>query len=402
MKLTDTLIKSLKPTDKQQKISDGEGLNLLVMPNGSKLWRYRYKFGGKEKMISLGAYPAIGLKAARAARDDYKELLSQGIDPSIDKQETKIRQTLAIENDFQSVARSWWTVWQVGKNIAYAKKVWHMFEVDVFPFIGGRALDAIKQSTILLILKNIVKRGALDTVKKIHQRIVLVFRYAITHELTQFNPAEKLILDDIVPKRKTKNQTRIDLKELPQLLRDIDAYDGNAITRHALQFMALSFVRTSELIKAEWSEFDILAGLWRIPPERMKMDAPHIVPLSRQALALLHDLRKITGGGVYLFPSIRGDGKCMSNNTMLYALYRMGYHSRMTGHGFRSVASTALNERGYDERHIELQLSHLTGNAVQRAYDHSKHLEARATLMQAWADYLDEQRGKGKVIKLHA
>jgi integrase len=372
------------------------------MPNGSKLWRYRYKFGGKEKMISLGAYPAIGLKAARAARDDYKELLSQGIDPSIDKQETKIRQTLAIENDFQSVARSWWTVWQVGKNIAYAKKVWHMFEVDVFPFIGGRALDAIKQSTILLILKNIVKRGALDTVKKIHQRIVLVFRYAITHELTQFNPAEKLILDDIVPKRKTKNQTRIDLKELPQLLRDIDAYDGNAITRHALQFMALSFVRTSELIKAEWSEFDILAGLWRIPPERMKMDAPHIVPLSRQALALLHDLRKITGGGVYLFPSIRGDGKCMSNNTMLYALYRMGYHSRMTGHGFRSVASTALNERGYDERHIELQLSHLTGNAVQRAYDHSKHLEARATLMQAWADYLDEQRGKGKVIKLHA
>lgn len=400
MKLTDSYIKSVKPNDKTQKLTDGHGLYLSITPTGSKLWRYRYRYAGKENTLSFGKYPQVSLKEARAERERVSDLLKQGIDPSIDKQEAKIMQAMAIENDFKSVAQAWWEGWKGDKTDAHAAKVWGNLEKDVFPIIGNRPVDSIKPSLIRLTVQGVAKRGALDTAARVHQYIRSVLSYAVAHELIESNPALGLLLDDIIPKRKTKNQVRIDLKELPQLLRDIDAYDGHVLTRYALQLIALTFVRTKELIEAEWSEIDFRAGVWRIEPHRMKMKVAHIVPLSSQVLAILSALHKITGGGRYLFPSLKGDGKCMSNNTILYALYRMGYHSRMTGHGFRGVASTALNEQGYDERHIELQLAHLVGNEVKRAYDHSKHLAERTKMMQAWADYLDEQRGMGKVIKM--
>jgi integrase len=236
----------------------------------------------------------------------------------------------------------------------------------------------------------------------VHQYIRAVLTYAVTHELAEVNHARDIQVNDIIPKRKTKNQTRIDLKELPQLLRDIEAYDGYVVTKCAIKLLALTAVRTKELIEGEWEEVDWQGKVWRIAPERMKMKVVHIVPLSTQALTILRELRNITGGNRYMFPSVKGDGRTMSNNTILYALYRMGYHSRMTGHGFRGVFSTSLNEQGYDERHIELQLSHLYGGEVKRAYDHSKHLVERAKMMQDWADYLDVQRSQGLVIKMRA
>lgn len=399
-KLTDTLIKAIKQTDKRQQFADGGGLVLYVMPNGSKLWQYRYRFFGKAKLLAIGKYPAVSLKDARAERDRAAELIAQGIDPSIDRQESKLKQEAAIENDFRSVAQLWWNGWKGDKTEAHATKVWGNLEKDIFPIIGKRPVNSIKPSLIRLTVQGVAKRGALDTAARVHQYIRSVLNYAVAHELIEANPALGLLLDDIIPKRKTKNQVRIDPKDLPQLLRDIDAYDGHVLTRYALQLMALTFVRTKELIEAEWSEIDFKARVWRIEPKRMKMKVAHIVPLSDQAMAVLAEVRKISGGNRYLFPSIKGDGKCMSNNTILYALYRMGYHGRMTGHGFRGVASTALNEQGYDENHIELQLAHLVGNEVKRAYDHSKHLIERTKMMQHWADYLDQQRGSGVVIPM--
>lgn len=392
MKLTDSIIKNIKPTDKRQQLADGKGLVLYVMPNGVKLWRYRYRYGGKANILSLGKYPDVSLKEARQARELTEESLKRGLDLSLEKKEAKIRQEYAIKNDFKTVASSWWDAWRGDKTEAHADKVWGVLEKDVFPIMGSKPVEMIKASSIRIAVQGVVKRGALDTATRVHQYIRTILGYAVAHELIEINPARDLLLTDIIPKKKTKNQNRIDLKELPKLLQDIEAYDGNKLTLYALKLISLTFVRTKELIEAEWSEIDFVAKVWRIAPERMKMKTAHIVPLSRQSLAILSELRKITGGNRFVFPSIKGDGKCMSNNTILYALYRMGYHSRMTGHGFRGVASTALNEQGYDERHIELQLAHLVGNEVKRAYDHSKHLGERTKMMQDWADYLDQQR----------
>ena len=400
MKLTDALIKAVKPTDKRQQVPDGGGLVLHIMPNGSKLWRYRYRFNGKASMLSLGGYPATSLKDARAARDDARALLNQGESPAQAKLEAKEMLSYSICNRFEAVALEWFNHWKIGRTERYSNDTWRRLNLDVFPLLGKKPIDRISTRLVVLMVKSIVKRGALDMAKRALQKTEQIFRYGVQHGFCESDPTVSVRPSDIIPARKIVNQTRIDLKEFPKLLRDIEAYDGHALTKYALGLIALTFVRTTELIKAEWSEIDYQAGLWRIPAERMKKATPHIVPLSRQTLALLKQVRAITGGGVYLFPSQKTEGKCMSNNTILFALYRMGYHSRMTGHGFRGVASTALNEQGYSERHIELQLSHLTGNAVQRAYDHSKHLTERAAMMQDWANYLDEQRGQGAIIKM--
>ena len=400
MKLNDTMIRAFKPSDRQEKHADGKGLNLLVMPNGSKLWRYRYRYNGKENNLSLGEYPEVTLKAARAERDRMAELLKKGINPSIDRKEAKLKQSHAIENDFTAVALAWWNQWRVRQTEGHAKGVWRRIERDVLPTMGDYPVKDIKPSLVILTVKTIADRGAYDVAKRAYQNINMIFRYARTHELVDVNPAADLVLDHIVPHVKTKNQVRIDLKDLPQLLRDIEAYDGHIVTKYAVQLLALTFVRTKELIEATWSEIDFSGRVWRIAGERMKMKTPHIVPLSAQALAILSKLKAITGGGVYLFPSIKGDGKTMSNNTILYALYRMGYHSRMTGHGFRGVASTALREQGYSRDLVELQLAHLVGTEVERAYNSMELLPERTAMMQAWADYLDQQRYEGVALKV--
>ena len=399
MKLNDALIKSIKPTDKQDKHPDGKGLYLFVNPNGSKWWRFLYRYGGKQKTLSMGVYPQVTLKEARAERERMGALLAQGIDPSIERKEKKLSQAYSIENDFGSVARAWWDNWKVANSEAHALKVWSIFEKDIFPVFGKYPVENIKPSLVRLAVKRVVERGAYDTAGRVHQYTSAVLSYAFNHELVASNVARDIAVNDLIPRRKKQSMGRVDLKDLPQLLQDIQAYDGNAITKIAIQLLSLTFVRTKELIQATWDEIDFIGKVWRIAPERMKMGTAHIVPLSAQTLDLLGELKKITGGSKHLFPSVKGDGKTMSNNTILFALYRMGYKDRMTGHGFRGVASTALREQGFSRDVVELQLSHLVGNEVERAYNTMELLAERTAMMQAWADYLDAQRGIGQVVQ---
>ena len=399
MKLTERNIKDKKPTDKRKQLADGNGLVLYIMPNGSKLWRYRYRYNGSPKMLSLGEYPTVTLKDARAERERVSDLLAQGIDPSIERKEKKLSQAYAIENDFKSVARAWWDNWKVANSEAHALKVWGIFEKDIFPVFGKYPVENIKPSLVRLAVKRVVERGAYDTAGRVHQYTSAVLSYAFNHELVASNVARDIAVNDLIPRRKKQSMGRVDLKDLPQLLQDIQAYDGNAITKIAIQLLSLTFVRTTELIQATWDEIDFIGKVWRIAPERMKMGTAHIVPLSAQTLDLLGELKKITGGNPHLFPSIKGDGKTMSKNTILFALYRMGYKDRMTGHGFRGVASTALREQGFSRDVVELQLSHLVGNEVERAYNTMELLAERTAMMQAWADYLDAQRGIGQVVQ---
>ncbi|MTD33451.1 tyrosine-type recombinase/integrase [Paludibacterium denitrificans] len=389
MKLTDPVIKAAKPQEKAYTLSDGEGLVLHVQPNGSKWWRFRYRFNGKAGMLSLGVYPDVGLKAARLERDRLKELVKQGRDPSQHRQEEKLTAKLTAENSFEAVARLWWNDWKDGRTENHSKYVIRRLEADVFPVIGAKPITEVTAPLLLMTVKKIEARGALDIAKRAFQTCGQIMRYAVAHGLAERNPAADVRPSDALKSGKTTNHARLSAKELPELLRQIDAYDGQPLTRLALQLMAHTFVRTSELIGARWEEFDIEARQWRIPAERMKMREEHIVPLTEQTLSILENIRTLSGNRPLLFPSERGEGKSMSNNTLLYAIYRMGYHSRMTGHGFRGIASTILHEQGYPHEHIELQLAHAPRNAVSAAYNHAKYLEQRAVMMRDWSNYLD-------------
>lgn len=342
---------------------------------------------GKEKMLSLGVYPAVSLKQARVEHMRFRELLSQGIDPSSHRQEQKQKDTLAAENSFEAVARQWWDNWQTARSKRHADYVIRRLEADIFPAIGMRPINEITAPILLMAIKKIEVRGALDIAKRALSTCGQVFRYAVAHGLAERNPAADIKPSDVLKPTKKTNYARLDQKELPELLKKIDEYDGQPLTRLALQLMTYTFVRTSELIGARWDEID--GRLWRILAERMKMKTLHIVPLSNQAIAVLEQIKEISGENPLLFPGERREGKSMSNNTILYALYRMGYHSRMTGHGFRGIASTILHERGYNHEHIELQLAHTKRNTVSAAYDHATYLVPRAKMMQNWADYLD-------------
>lgn len=390
MKLTDPIIKAAKPKEKPYKLSDGQGLILLIQPNGSKWWRYRYRIAGKEKMLSIGTYPNVTLKKAREMRVTADDLLKQGIDPSQHRQEQKQIAAIAAENSFESVARHWWNHWKHARTERHADYVIRRLEADIFPVIGNKPIHSITAPTLLMAIKKIESRGALDIAKRALSTCGQVFRYAVGHGLAERNPAADIKPSDVLKPTRKANYARLDQKDLPELLQKIEEYDGQPLTRIALQLMALTFVRTSELIGARWEEIDMTAKQWRIPAERMKMRTPHIVPLSSQSLTLINELHVLALDDVLLFPSERRDGKTMSNNTILYALYRLGYHSRMTGHGFRGIASTILHERGYNHEYIELQLAHSPRDAVSAAYNHALYLDQRSVMMQEWADYLDE------------
>ena len=400
MKLTDPIIKAAKPRDKPYKLSDGDGLVLLIQPNGSRWWRYRYRFNSKEKLLSLGTYPDVTLKSARLLRVTFDDLLKQGIDPSRHRQEQRLAKSLAAENSFESIARFWWSHWKDTKTPRHADYVMRRLEADVFPMIGNKPIAEVTAPILLMVIKQIEARGALDIAKRALSTCGQIFRYAVGHGLAERNPATDVKPSDVLKSIKKTNYARLDQKELPELLRRIEAYDGQPLTKLALQLMALTFVRTGELIGARWDEIELDKRLWRIPAERMKMRSPHIVPLSSQAIAVLKKIKNLSGYSPLLFPSERGNGRSMSNNTILYALYRMGYHSRMTGHGFRGIASTVLHEQGYPHEHIELQLAHSPRDAVSASYNHALYLEQRAKMMQWWADYLDELAAGAKVINI--
>lgn len=397
--LTVTAIQKAKPTEKQYRLADERGLVLLVRPNGSKLWQLRFRHEGKEKTASLGQFPDVTLSNARAKRDELRKLVAAGSNPVAVKREQKLTKTAASENTFEIVAREWWAHWSPDRTTRHAGYVLRRLEADVFPAIGARPITAIEAPDLVAMLKTIEARGAMDIAKRAHFTTGQIFRHAISLGKSSRNPAVDFKPGDFLKTHKRENYARIDAKELPLLLRKIEAYQGKPTTRLAVKLMALTFVRTSELIGARWAEFDLEAGRWDIPGTRMKMRTPHIVPLSPQALDVLRTLQTVTGGRELLFPGERDHAKSMSNNTILGALERMGYKGKMTGHGFRGLASTVLHEHGFDHAHIELQLAHMERNEVSAAYNHALYLPQRAKLMQWWGDYL-EGLTKGNVLPL--
>lgn len=390
-----------KGEGKQFKLIDGDGLHLLVRPNGSKLWQLRYRHEGRQKTASLGQYPEVSLATARARRDDLRKLIADGLDPVAEARKARAARSAAQDNSFQAVAGLWYAQWSVGKNERHAAYVLRRLEVDVFPAIGARPVSEIEAPELVTMVKDIAKRGALDIAKRCYETTGQIFRYAIADGLAKRNPVTDVKPGDILPSRRKINYARVGARELPELLRKIEAYQGAPTTRLAVKLMALTFVRTSELIGARWDEFDLDGARWDIPAERMKMGTPHIVPLSTQAVEVLRILETVTGHRELLFPGERDPAKSMSNNTILMALDRMGYKGRMTGHGFRGLASTLLHEQGFEHAHIELQLAHQERNEVSASYNHALYLEPRAKMMQAWADYLDRCRASN-VVRLKA
>lgn len=392
MKLTDSIIKAAKPKEKDYSLTDGHGLGLLVKSSGAKWWRYRYRANGTAKMLSIGVYPDVTLKEARKQQERFKELLTKNIDPSENRKEEKQRAAVAAANSFESVSRLWWNHWKHDKTERHAGYTIRRLEADVFTMIGNKPVNEITAAMLITVIRKVESRGALDIAKRVLTMCGQVMRYAVAHGLAERNPAADIKPADILKPSRKSNYARLSEKELPELLRKIDTYDGQPLTRLALQLMALTFVRTSELIGAHWEEIDLYKKEWRIPAKRMKMKTPHTVPLSIQAIAIIEEIQMLALDNELVFPSEKRNSKSMSNNTILYALYRLGYHSRMTGHGFRGIASTILHERGYNHDHIELQLAHAPRNAVSAAYNHALYLEPRAQMMQDWGDYLESMK----------
>jgi len=403
MGLTIKEIENAKPHTNSYKLADGRGLCLLVSPSGSKLWRWRYRFGGKEKMMALGEYPDVPLKEARGRHLAAREKLADGIDPMEERKaefEERRREAEArqheVQHSFEKIARQWWDWWSVGKSPRHTDYVLRRLEADVFPAFGEKFIDHVTSADIRKLMLQVEGRGARDVAKRAHETTSQIFRYAIAHGIASRNPAADFRPKDILTQAREENFARVEAKELPALLAKIINYDGDAITRLAMRLMAYTFVRTSELIESEWPEFDLDNNRWDIPAGRMKMETPHIVPLSRQSAGVLRALQLLTGNGRFVFPGAHNKNKPMSNNTILFALYRLGYKGRMTGHGFRGLASTILHENDFADEHIELQLAHLKRNKVAAAYNHAKYLNQRASMMQWWADYLDAQIIKGQ------
>ncbi len=392
-KLTEIAIKSAKPGNGIRKLSDGNGLVLRVHPNGSKYWVFRYRYLGKEKNLSLGIYPAVGLAEARSKLSDARKLLSSGQDPSEARKAVKREAMISAENYFEAVAREGIVAKSPAWTPRYAGFVVRRLEQDIFPQLGTRPIKDITPPELLSVVRLIEKRGALELAHRMLQCCGQVFMYGIATGRVERNPAS-----DLKGALKTHvKQTYGHLKaiELPEFLQKLSVYGGHPQTRLAVTLLMLTFVRTTELRGATWDELDLDQGEWRIPAERMKMRRDHIVPLPRQAIAAFRELQSLNGQWMYVFPNSRKPLKHMSENAVLYALYRMGYHNRTTGHGFRHTASTILNESGlFSPDAIERQLAHVQGNKVRAAYNHAQYLPERREMMQWWADFIDQMAAK--------
>lgn len=389
--LSDAAVRNAKPKSKPYKMSDGEGLFLLVTPSGGKYWRLKYFFGAKEKLLALGVYPEVNLADARDRRSQARKVLATGNDPGEAKKEARRLLLQKQGNTFEMVAREWHSNRRPKWTPKYASKTLRRLELDIFPRLGTRAIADITTQELLSAVRKIEERGP-DLAHRVLQVCGQIFSYAVITERAPTNPAASL-RGALAPVVK-KNHAYIKPYELPDYLSKLEAYDGALQTKLAMKFLLLTFVRTGELRAAEWSEISFDKAEWRIPAERMKMREPHIVPLSRQAIAILRELQSLCGHWRHLFPNQHKPSGYMSENTILYGLYRMGYHSKATGHGFRSTASTVLNEHGFPPDVIERQLAHGERNKVRAAYNHAEYLPERRRMMQWWADYLDQLAAK--------
>lgn len=402
MPLSDKAIRAAQHGAKHLRLFDSGGLYLELAPGGGKWWRLKYRFGGKEKRLSLGVYPDTALKQARDRRDDARKLLANGVDPSEQRKATKSAVTDRAANSFEAIAREWFASFSKTWAKSHADKVIHRLELNVFPWLGGRPIAAIGASELLAVLRRIESRGAIETAHRTKQGCSQVFRYAVATGRAERDPTADL-RGAIAPAKARHHPSVKDPTAIGALLRAIDGYSGSAVTKGALQLAPLTFVRPGELRRAEWVEFNLDGAEWRISAERMKMREQHIVPLSTQAVAVLRELHPITGAGKYVFPGARTNGRAMSENTVNAALRRLGYSKdEMTGHGFRSIASTHLNEQGWHRDAIERQLAHAERDDVRAAYNFAEHLPERRRMMQAWADYLDGLRIGGNVTPIGA
>lgn len=406
-KLTDNGVKNAKPGPKPAKLFDGEGLFLLVQTTGAKLWRLKYRFGGKEKLLALGTYPEIKLKDARERRQGARELVAKGIDPSETRKAEKASRASQSEGTFEAVAREWHKVIHTVKTSeGHAARTLIRLEQDAFPYIGALPMPEITAPKLLEVLRRVESRGAIETAHRIKQACGQVFRYGIATGRCERDPSGDL-KDALKPVIVKHHAAVTDPKAVGGLLRAIHGYEGHPVTRAALKLAPLVFLRPGELRHAEWAEIDLDAALWTIPASRMKRSkqqklsgAPHLVPLSTQAVAILRDLHPLTGQRQYVFPSPRTSARPMSENGVLSALRRMGFEKEdMTGHGFRATARTLMAERlGIDDNIIEAQLAHAVKDSLGRAYNRTEFVDQRRTMMQAWADYLDKLRKGAEVI----
>ena len=424
MKLSDLELRKLKTEDKPYRVHDGRGLFIEVSPTGGKLWRWAYRFQGKQKKMGLGQYPEVSLKLARERHIDGRRILAMGIDPMTQRKETRrqkaietaerntqkttatwstatdpkgmVEQALKLKitpnSPFGVLAFHWWDHWKVDKDRGNADAILSRLVLNLFPALGSMPISGITSQHIILMVQSITERGAAEMAKRCLGLSKQVFEYATTQGYATLNPAAGIKPSLVIKAPSVVNRARVNAADLPGLLKAVDVYKGRKIVQLMIQMMFLSFTRTGELLGAVWTEFDFEAMLWRIPQERMKMKSPHIVPLSNQMLAVLRELRELSGESAYLFPSEFKSAKTLNENTILNALAEMGYKGVQTGHGFRGLASTILHERGFDPEHIELQLAHARRNKVSAAYNHALYLEPRVQMMQDWADYLDRLR----------
>jgi len=399
MPLTDTAIRNAKPGAKPAKLFDERGLFLLVTPAGGKWWRLKYRFDGKEKQLSLGVYPDVGLKQARKRRDDSRKLLADGIDPSENRKATNSARTSSAANSFEVIAREWFAKFSPNWAPSHGDKIIRRLERDIFPWLGVRAIASINAPDLLTALRRIEDRGAVETAHRALQNCGQVFRYAIATGRAERDPTGDL-RGALPPVKQTHHAAITDPKAIGELLRAIDGYEGSFVTKCALRLAPLVFVRPGELRNAEWAEINLDLGEWNIPAERMKMREPHLVPLSTQAIKILRELYALTGNGRYVFPGARSSKRPMSDNAILAALRRMGIpKDEMTGHGFRAMARTILDEvLGVRPDYIEHQLAHAVRDPNGRAYNRTAHLAERKKMMQQWADYLDAVKSGADVI----
>jgi len=393
-KLSAVLVKQTKPKDAVYKLTDGKGLNLEVRPNGSKYWRLSYRYHNKQKTLALGVYPQVTLVNARDKSFEAKQLLDKGIDPAIRRKQQK---SVTLDNTFAPISAEWMKTrakWSKG----HADKVRQTITTDALPYLGNMPITDIKTSDVLYVVRKIEARGALDVAARVKQRINSIFRYAIQTGYAEYNPVEAL--KDVLTTRKVQHRQSIQLDQLPAYLKALDSYQGNSVTRYALQFITMTFVRPGELRSAEWKDIDIDKAIWRIPAEKMKMDEEHIVPLSKQAVDLLKQVKELTSQYDLVFPGSHDHRKPMSENTLTYAIRkRLGFDA--TAHGFRTTASTILNESGYRVDVIERQLAHGERNKVRAAYNRSQYMAERVEMMQAYSDFLDGVKAGAQVVPIN-
>ncbi|HGE8464737.1 tyrosine-type recombinase/integrase [Serratia nevei] len=386
MPLNDMQIRRAKPEAKTYTLGDGQGLSLLIEPNGSKSWRFRYRYAGKPKMISLGVYPTITLADARARRDDARKLVAEGKNPSEVRKQQKLALQIESENAFEKIAREWHQLKSTKWSSGYASDIIEAFQNDIFPYMGARPVGEIKPLELLNVLRKIENRGALEKMRNVRQRCSEVFRYAIATGRAEFNPAADL--SSALEVHKSNHFPFLKAEEIPDFLRALDSYTGSRLVQIATKLLMITGVRTIELRAALWSEFDLDNAIWEIPAERMKMRRSHLVPLSTQALKLLNELKMMTGNYRYVFPGRNDPNKPMSEASINQLIKRIGYAGRVTGHGFRHTMSTILHENGFDSKWIEVQLAHVDKNAIRGTYNHANYLSPRIKMMVFYSSYI--------------